>query len=315
MKKKKGISKELAIGTFVVVILVGGYFGFNFLKNRNVFGGDYYISAVFDQADGLEKGASVIIKGYKVGSIEGISLDMESQTLEVEMIIEGAYELPNNSTAKITSSSLLGGKVIDIQIGTVGLPILKSGDKIFASADRDLMDSMGDEFAVLKENLGVIVDKLNETLDGVNRTLSPENTEALSATFANLESTTSSLDKIMKSESKNIEAVISNLATLSESLSNSAPELERGISNLATLSDSLKVSAPSLISSATSSVQELESILTKISAGEGTAGKLVTDEELYVNINAALDNLALLLEDLKENPKKYINISVFGSKK
>lgn len=311
MKKKKGISKELAIGIFVVVILVGGYFGFNFLKNRNVFGGDYYLKAVFEQADGLENGSSVIIKGYKVGSVEEINLNMATQEIEVVMIVQGKYELPNNSTAKITSSSLLGGKVVELKIGTVGLPILKNNDKVESSTEKDLMASIGSEFSTLKDNLGEIVDKLNETLDGVNRTLSEDNTEALSKTFANLESTTNSLDNILKKEGKNIESVIANLSELSESLKNSAPDLERGISNLAELSDTLKVNAPSLLASATTSVQELESILTKINAGEGTAGKLVTDEELYTNLNSALDNLALLLEDLKANPKKYINVSVF----
>ena len=42
-------------------------------------------------------------------------------------------------------------------------------------------------------------------------------------------------------------------------------------------------------------------------------GKLLSDDELYNNLTTASDNLSTLLADLKENPHRYINISVFGS--
>ncbi len=311
MKKKKGISKEFAIGLFVVIVIVGGYFGFNFLKNRNVFSGDYFLNTTFTQADGLENGAGVIIKGYKVGSVEKITLDMATQELNVILNIGGDYELPKNSTAKIVSSSLLGGKVVEITIGTVGEPILEDGDTITASQERGLMDSVGEEYAEIKESLDVIVEKVNITLDGVNRALCQENTAALQSTLANIESATKDLKKITNSQSANIQKTLKNLSTLSESLSNAAPELERSINNIAVISDTLKVNAPSLIASATNSVKDLENILSKINGGEGTMGKLVTDEELYANLNQTLENLSLLVIDLQENPKKYINVKVF----
>ena len=42
--------------------------------------------------------------------------------------------------------------------------------------------------------------------------------------------------------------------------------------------------------------------------------KLAKDEELYNNLNKTSQNLNSLILDLKENPKRYINISVFGKK-
>jgi phospholipid/cholesterol/gamma-HCH transport system substrate-binding protein len=52
--------------------------------------------------------------------------------------------------------------------------------------------------------------------------------------------------------------------------------------------------------------------LAKINGGQGTLGKLVSDDSLYVNLNHASQELDLLLEDLRLNPNRYF--SVFGKK-
>ena len=60
-------------------------------------------------------------------------------------------------------------------------------------------------------------------------------------------------------------------------------------------------------------VGHINSILATIEQEDGSVGKLLNDKELYDNLTSASDNLSTLLEDLKENPHRYINISVFGA--
>ena len=55
-------------------------------------------------------------------------------------------------------------------------------------------------------------------------------------------------------------------------------------------------------------------MLAKIEAGEGSLGKLTQDEELYNNLSNASRELDLLLQDFRLNPKRYVNVSVFGKK-
>ena len=55
-------------------------------------------------------------------------------------------------------------------------------------------------------------------------------------------------------------------------------------------------------------------MLGKIEKGEGSLGKLTQDEKLYDNLNAASRELDLLLQDFRLNPKRYVNVSVFGKK-
>ena len=55
----------------------------------------------------------------------------------------------------------------------------------------------------------------------------------------------------------------------------------------------------------------LRALLARIDRGEGTLGKLATDDALYVNANRAAESLAALLDDVRANPRKYINVSIF----
>ena len=57
---------------------------------------------------------------------------------------------------------------------------------------------------------------------------------------------------------------------------------------------------------------KLNSVISGIQNGEGSLGKITKDEELYRNLNESSQNLNKLILDLKENPKRYLNFSVFG---
>ena len=58
----------------------------------------------------------------------------------------------------------------------------------------------------------------------------------------------------------------------------------------------------------------LDAITSNIEAGEGTLGKLVANDSLYNEINHAILSLDKLLEDIKERPGRYVEISIFGGK-
>lgn len=311
---KKIFSKELLIGLFTIAVLVGGYFGFLFLKNKKVFSDDIILYAVFNQADGLEVSAPVLVKGFRIGTVDKINFDIKTQKLTVALTVDGKYELPTSCEASIASTNLLGGKVLDIALGSETGKVFQSGDTIRTSLQRNMLDVAGEEYNKLKEQAGMIVDKLNSALDGINRTLSIENTNALTGTLSNIETASRDVKEVISNEKNNLERMISDLSVLSASLKRAAPDLERGLKNIAAISDSIAVDAPSMMRNATQAIENLNKIIDQIQSGKGTVGKLVTDEQLYTNLNTAVENISLLLTDLQANPKKYINVTVFGKR-
>ena len=58
-------------------------------------------------------------------------------------------------------------------------------------------------------------------------------------------------------------------------------------------------------------VASLRAVLDRIDRGEGTLGRLSTDDSLYQNLNRAAESVSALLDDVRANPKKYINVSIF----
>lgn len=311
---KKIFSKQVLVGIFTVAVLAGAYFGMNFLKSKKVFSDDNRLYAVFPQADGLEVSSPVLVKGFRIGTVDKVSFDIKTSQVYVTLTVDGQYDLPASSEAQITSTSILGGKVIEVKLGKDNSRFLKSGDTIRSVFLPSITESLGEEYGKLKITASEIVDKLNSALDGINRVLSEKNTQELSATLANLRSISDNVDKVVGDESANLTRIIDNLAVLSASLKKMTPDLERGASNLAVLSDTLRAQGPTLIASAAGSIYNLNMILAKINSSQGSAGKLINETELYDNLNATIESLRLLMDDLKANPKKYINVTVFGKR-
>jgi phospholipid/cholesterol/gamma-HCH transport system substrate-binding protein len=55
----------------------------------------------------------------------------------------------------------------------------------------------------------------------------------------------------------------------------------------------------------------LAAMLAGLRAGRGSAGMLLSDAELYERTTGALSALERLLDDVRQHPKRYINVRVF----
>lgn len=133
---------ETLIGALVIVV-AGIFLVFGYTSSGVTPDGGFRLSAKFDRVDGLILGSDVRMSGIKVGTIVNQKLDTDTYLAIVEMEIDPAVKLPDDSSAKITSEGLLGDTYMSIEAG--GSPdLLQTGDEIrFTQGSIDLMSLIG----------------------------------------------------------------------------------------------------------------------------------------------------------------------------
>ncbi|MFI3266333.1 MAG: MlaD family protein [Rikenellaceae bacterium] len=305
------LSREFKVGVFGITMILCLFWVLNFLKGKDVFSSTKSYYAQYENISGVQSSAGIYIKGYKVGTVTDISYNpSKDSAITLKLNIESDYHIPVNSTARLFTDGLMGGKAIEIVYGDAD-QYLQRGDTLTSMKDKDLLEVAGSEIGFLMERADKLSSEAILALQNINALIA-SNQQSLQETMNNLSSMSSDLKDVTGSERENIKAIISDISVLTATLNNNAAGIENIVVNLDNLSDSLNHSG--IVSSLTSSVNELNTALKSINDQDGTMGKLIGDSALYDSLVTATTNLAILFEDLKENPKRYVNISVFGKK-
>ena len=309
---KLKLSREFKIGFFGILMIAALYWGINFLKGRDLFTSSVHYYAVYDQVNGLQSSAAVLIKGYKVGSISDISFDPErSDKVVVEFSIKSKFKIPDDTKARIFSDGLMGGKAVELELGK-SAKYLQQGDTLFSEINKDFLEVAGSEFEFLKQRANDVINQLMITLGHIN-TLMADNKDNLNATFTNIASISGNLNEVIAGEKNNVREIVQNLNELSKTLNGKSGQIDRIVTNVENFSDSLsKSKIPTMIAQVTTTLESLNTTLEKVNHGDGTVGRFLNDQALYDELVDATANMSALLEDLKAHPSRYINVSVIG---
>lgn len=304
------MKREVKVGVFAVAVLLAAWFGARFLKGSELFSNNYKYYAYYDQVGGIQTASHVMIYGVKVGSVTKVTLDEDpSKGVELELSIDRRYRIPADSKAKIFSNGVMGGKAVDIVMGS-SPEYVDDGGTLASEVGVDIIDMAGSELEFFKEKITEVVGSLTTTLDGINSLLE-ENSANLNSIVANVDGITASTDEILRDQKTHLKEAIASLNLFAQSLGNNTEHIDSIMSNLDAFSAQL--AEADLVSEVESTVQHLNAVLAAADAETGTVGKLLNDAELYDNLSAASDNLSLLLADLKADPKRYVHFSLFGS--
>ena len=124
---------EIVMGAMVLVVAVGFLIlGMESINNNQKEG--YNISLIFGSTSGLKNGDDVKISGINVGKITKLDLDVDDYNARVMVKLFDKIKIPDDSSARITSSSLLGGNYLDIVPGTSDT-FLSPNDVIYDTSD------------------------------------------------------------------------------------------------------------------------------------------------------------------------------------
>lgn len=296
------IKKEVKIGLFGLLMLALLYWGLSFLKGKDIFKLTNTYYALYDNVNGIEVSSPVMVNGYNVGRISNIEYTPSAEKpIRIEFTVGSKYEIPSGSQAVVTSTSLMGGKAIEI-LFTQSQTIVNDGDTLEAKTSRDMLDLAGEELEKLSAKLNVALDDIHVSLQGVSSVLSENNVKSISHSLKNIETMTSQLS------GGELKLIMNDTRKFTKTLSDNSARIDTIIANFENLSDSLKqAEIPALVAS-------MNALVSKINNGEGTMGQLVNDKQLYDSLVVVSGNLSSLLQDLEQNPKRYVHFSLFGKK-
>ena len=302
------LSKEIKAAFFVLSTILLFIFGFNYLKGSSILDKQKTIYAVYDEVDGLLVGANVMINGLSIGNVTELDFLPNSTKILVTLKVKDKLNFSSKSTASIYETGVLGGLAISIEPIFERESIVKTGDTLMSSVRPGLTELINRQIEPLSRQLQSTITSVDSIFTGASNVLNRQTQEEIKESISVL---TSAINAINNS-SVIIEETLTSKNT---QINNTIDNFEKISSNLSNVSNELNsFGLTSLLSNLEISVDGISSIVNKLDSDNSTLGKLINEDEVYNNLNSSIESLNILINDIKENPKKYVHFSVFGRK-
>ena len=316
------LKKEFLIGIVTLVgisVLIVGSF---FLKGQEIWKSRFVYYSVFSNSEGLSTGRPVNLNGLQVGIITNINFqknNLNNIVVEFELTDPNVFKLKKGSLV-LLNSDLLSGSYLDISWGD-SLDYYNSRDTIPSSVSLALEDQINERLIPLEKKTNELISTADSAIKTIEAIFS-RNTDNLDESFDGIKNSIKNLEKVslqirslIRSEKDNITQIVSNIETVTSNLKESNEAINKILSNTAKLSDSLVASdIKGTINNAKQSLEEVNMILYDIKNGDGTLTRLINDSTVFLSVTQMIDEATRLVENIKTEPKRYVQFSIFGKK-
>lgn len=296
--------KSIIIGLSFIGAIALFIWGYNFLKGKSLLKEYPYYFAVYDNVDELSPANKVLVNGMSVGQVEELFFNPNKDgSIIVRFTANKDVRIPANSVACI-ASSLLGSKSINIILGD-SRDEARLGDTLKSSIENGLTATISTQIVPLKDkietlvmSIDTLVTSLNAVFDAQSQTAVRNGISDLAVSAGNLKNLSNDLHELVDAGKDKIPGIVENIDNLS--------------ANLSAVSDTIaQLNYNQLITSLQSTLDNLNFITANLKNGEGSAGLLLSNDSLYLNLTRTVGDIDSLIKRIEENPKKYIRVSVF----
>jgi phospholipid/cholesterol/gamma-HCH transport system substrate-binding protein len=288
---------EVLVGMFTTAALVVAVLGALWLARGGLSAG-YPLYTRFAWGQGLKQGQPVWLSGATVGFVDNIRFE-PGGTLLVTYRIQDEYQVPKGTTATILPNGFFG----DVAIG---LTPDKPNTESFAPGDTVPVGAPQAGIAKLTASADTITQGVNALLRGAKAEFVDSGGMAdMRRTAAAMNRLVVQFGQIAALQSKELQATL--VTVRGKAAAVDSAQVDSAVSALRATAVNLSVATAELKSTA----DKLNSLLTKLDSGPGTAAKLVNDPALYGDVRAVLTRLDSLMTEFQKNPRKFINLSIF----
>lgn len=249
-----------------------------------------------------------MINGLSIGNVTDLDFLPNSTKIVVTLKVKDKINFSSNSSATIYETGVLGGLAIAIEpIFQKGL-VVKSGDTLNSNIRPGLTELINRQIEPLQRKLESTLTSVDSIFSGASYVLNKETQNDIKESINILTSAVSAINN----SSLIIERTLTEKNT---QINNSIDNIESISSNLSLVSKELNdFGLTSVLSNLEKSLEGINTIVDNLNSENSSLGKLISKDDVYENLNLSIENLNLLISDIKTNPKKYIHFSVFGRK-
>lgn len=289
------ISNELKIGFWAIVAIVVFFLGTNYLKGIHTFssGQVFYLST--EKVNGLDVSSHVTLHGLKVGMVRYMEYDKALDKVIVTLnVYDDDMKIPTDSRIAIVPD-LLGTSEVVLTLGE-STTWLNSGDTIQSyTGDGSLLDKADpivDQISQLMPKIDTLVSGINVL---VNESKLHESLLEINTMTQHLNGTVNELNRLLR---KDVPGLINNLESVTANFDTVAVQLK-------------EADIKQLIGTTQATIEQVNQLLAAAQNEESTVGKLLQTDQLHHQLVQTISDMDALLNDIKENPKRYIHIKVF----
>lgn len=311
------MSNQAKVGIFSVVTIAIFILGFYFLKGIDIFTTENVYYAVYERVDGLYKSNLVEVNGFPIGRVGKMARNPNDGKIVVELVIDNNIRVPksDSTVALLISTDFLGSKKVALAFGHSD-KFMKDGDTINTLFKRDLTEQLGSQIDPIMGDVKKMIPKFDTTVTGIKYLFDKKNPDGIYTSLNGINQALEKINNILAANQENLRLTIKNLQSISANIEKNNAAISGIINNANSITDSLKqANLKQTVNNLNETIKELNSVISDIEKGNGTLGKLVKDDDLYVKLDTTMGSLNTLLKDVKARPYRYINVNVFGSKK
>ena len=301
-------TREIKTGVVAILVIILFIWGYNFLKDQNLYDTSRTMYAEYDNVQGLAPKSPITINGLKVGSVTEISFHPSKKGILVAHLqLDNPIEFSKNSVAQIYSPDFISGKSLKINLVMDQGSIAKDGDTLIGEVDSGIMGMINEQIAPLQVKVESFVVQTDSVMKSIDALMDKENQQNFKESLRNINGILSDF----KTSSQYLESLMVENGKMDSIINNT----NQTMNNLAAISDSIQAAdLGATVASLESTLANFNSVLDSLKSGEGTMSKLLNDDELYTNLTNASKELEELLREVKEHPKRFVHLSVFGKK-
>jgi len=300
---KRDIRKEIKVGIVTISALVLLVVGLILGNGFSLFGDKSIIYFQFEDSKGIQRGEPVTMNGVKIGSVKDIVLKKEIVVIKTE--IEDISLISIDAAAEIAMLEITGGKKINV-ISNPKSEMIKNYGIIKGKTTSDLGDIAAD-FADMKNDIKQLIQKIDVTVTSVNSIVADEKIKSDIVTIISETAVIiSKLENVINNGK--FDKSIDNLYFVSTELNNLMKQNTNKISNIIDNADqsmtNINVVSKDIAQyneQIKKTIDEINILMQKINKSDNVVGKLLNDKEFAKDLDSALINMNILLEQIKKH--------------